>query len=150
MSKCVCVYVFLKLQITAPSGPVTLVILCHSHWSFQGGINEMYMCVYLCVIIVTWRMGDVPGGHNIVVAPTCLSKRLRKFPTTPSERGAANPKEAGLCGGACSQTLRPHEFESSCLFPPCSAENHESSVNGPRGTGDSWAWQSTNQKTLRV
>ena len=34
---CVCVCVFIKLHITAQSGPVILVILCHSHWSSQGG-----------------------------------------------------------------------------------------------------------------
>ena len=28
---CVCVCVFLKLHITTQSGPVILVILCHSH-----------------------------------------------------------------------------------------------------------------------
>ena len=28
---CVCVYIFIKLHITAQSGPVILVILCHSH-----------------------------------------------------------------------------------------------------------------------
>ena len=28
---CVCVCVFIKLRITAQSGPVILVILCHSH-----------------------------------------------------------------------------------------------------------------------
>ena len=28
---CVCVYIFIKLYITAQSGPVILVILCHSH-----------------------------------------------------------------------------------------------------------------------
>ena len=28
---CVCVCVFIKLHITAQSGPVILVILCHSH-----------------------------------------------------------------------------------------------------------------------
>ena len=27
----VCVYVFIKLHITAQSGPVILVIVCHSH-----------------------------------------------------------------------------------------------------------------------
>ena len=31
---------FIKLHITAQSGPVILVILCHSHWSSQGGIND--------------------------------------------------------------------------------------------------------------
>ena len=30
---CVCVCVFMKLHITAQSGPVILVILCHSRWS---------------------------------------------------------------------------------------------------------------------
>ena len=29
--KCVCVCVFIELRITAQSGPVILVILCHSH-----------------------------------------------------------------------------------------------------------------------
>ena len=40
VSVCVCVCVFIKLHITAQSGPVVLVILCHSHWSSQGGIND--------------------------------------------------------------------------------------------------------------
>ena len=35
---CVCVCVFIKLHITAQSGPVILVILCHSH---------VCLCVYL-------------------------------------------------------------------------------------------------------
>ena len=30
-SVCVCVCVFIKLHITTQSGPVILVILCHSH-----------------------------------------------------------------------------------------------------------------------
>ena len=37
---CVCVCVFIKLRITAQSGLVILVILCHSRWSSQGGIND--------------------------------------------------------------------------------------------------------------
>ena len=36
LSLCVCVYIFIKLCITAQSGPVILVIVCHSHWSSQG------------------------------------------------------------------------------------------------------------------
>ena len=28
---CVCMYVFIKLHLTTQSGPVILVILCHSH-----------------------------------------------------------------------------------------------------------------------
>ena len=37
---CVCVCVFIKLHMTAQSGLVILVILCHSRWSSQGGIND--------------------------------------------------------------------------------------------------------------
>ena len=46
---CVCVCVFIKLHITAQSGPVILVILCHSHWSSQGRINDV--CVGVCVFV---------------------------------------------------------------------------------------------------
>ena len=50
----VCMYVFIKLHITTQSGPVILVILCHSHWSSRGGINDtyyecMYVCMYVCM-----------------------------------------------------------------------------------------------------
>ena len=37
---CVCVCVFIKLHITAQSGLVILVILCPSHGSSEGGIND--------------------------------------------------------------------------------------------------------------
>ena len=37
--RCVCVCVFIKLHITTHSGPVILVILCHSHWPSQGNIK---------------------------------------------------------------------------------------------------------------
>ena len=47
---CVCVCVFIKLHITAQSGPVVLVIICHSHWSSQGGINDT--CFEVCVLCV--------------------------------------------------------------------------------------------------
>ena len=40
MAVCVCVCVFIKLHITAQSGPIILFILCHSHWSSQGGIHD--------------------------------------------------------------------------------------------------------------
>ena len=43
---CVCVCITsIKLHITAQSGPVILVILCHSHGSSQGGINDVCVCV---------------------------------------------------------------------------------------------------------
>ena len=56
---CVCVCVFIKLHITTQSGPVILVILCHSHWSSRGGINDT-VCV--CVFIklpITAQSGPV-------------------------------------------------------------------------------------------
>ena len=47
---CVRVCLFIKLRITVQSGPVILVILCHSHSSSQGGINDTYyICVYACM-----------------------------------------------------------------------------------------------------
>ena len=52
---CVCVCVFIKLHITAQSGLVILVIiLCHSRWSSQGGINDTCVCV-CCHPIYTGR-----------------------------------------------------------------------------------------------
>ena len=42
MLVCVSVCVFIRLHITAQSGPVILVILCHSHCSSQGGIKDAY------------------------------------------------------------------------------------------------------------
>ena len=40
VSVCVCVDIFIKLHITAQSDLVTLVIICHSQWSSQGGMND--------------------------------------------------------------------------------------------------------------
>ena len=37
---CMCVYMFIKLHITAQSGLVILVILRHSHWSSRMGTND--------------------------------------------------------------------------------------------------------------
>ena len=53
MCVCVCVCVFIKLHITAQSGPVILVILCHSHWSSRGGINDVCVCVLNCTFYAT-------------------------------------------------------------------------------------------------
>ena len=64
---CVCVCVFIKLHITAQSGLVILVILCHSRWSSQGGINYT-CCVCVCVCVFSshsfWTSSslDVPAG----------------------------------------------------------------------------------------
>ena len=45
---CVCVCVFTKLHITAQSGPVMRVILCHSHWSPPKG-GSVILLVGVCV-----------------------------------------------------------------------------------------------------
>ena len=37
---------FTKLHTTAQSGPVILVILCHSHWSSQEEINDTCVCMF--------------------------------------------------------------------------------------------------------
>ena len=62
MYVCTYVCIFIKLHITARSGPVILVILCHSHRSSQGGINDtcydydvcmyvLYVCMHVCMVI---------------------------------------------------------------------------------------------------
>ena len=81
-------YVFIKLHITTQSGPVILVILCHSHWFSRGGINDtyyenlwsdatkgMYVCMYVFIKLhITAQSGPViysfyatvcnpPGGY---------------------------------------------------------------------------------------
>ena len=63
---CVCVCVFIKLHITAQSGPVILVILCHSHWSSQGGIN-VCMCVCVCVCVFSKLHITAQSGPVILV-----------------------------------------------------------------------------------
>ena len=51
--RCVCVCVFIKLHITAQSGPVILAILCHSHDPPKGGsiilITRVRVCVCMCI-----------------------------------------------------------------------------------------------------
>ena len=46
----VCVYVFIKLHITTQSGPVILVILCHSHYVCMCVC--MYVFLYVCMYYV--------------------------------------------------------------------------------------------------
>ena len=60
----VCMYVrmyvciFIKLHITAQSGLVILVILCHSRCSSQGG--GMYVCMYIFFKLhITTQSGPV-------------------------------------------------------------------------------------------
>ena len=46
LTVCVRLCKFVELHRSAQSGPVILVILCHSHWSSQGGINDIRSFVY--------------------------------------------------------------------------------------------------------
>ena len=50
MIVCMGVYmcVFIELHITAQSGPFTVVVLCYSHWSSQGGGIDDSVCVFNC------------------------------------------------------------------------------------------------------
>ena len=53
---------FMKLHITAQFRPVILVILCHTHSSSQGGINDTcYVCVVIPFILDV-RFVDVSAG----------------------------------------------------------------------------------------
>ena len=62
------VCIFIKLHITAQSGPVIRVILCHSHWSSQGDqwylyyvCSMYYACMYIYSILVYSKSKDQPG-----------------------------------------------------------------------------------------
>ena len=68
---CVCVCVF-KLHITAQPGPVVLVILCHSHWSSQGGINDTYY-------ENLWS-DATKGTHSLYLHNSCLSSGYLVLP----------------------------------------------------------------------
>ena len=49
---CVCVCVFIKLHITAQSGLVILVILCHSHFDPPKGGSMILVTKCVCVFII--------------------------------------------------------------------------------------------------
>ena len=53
--KYICVCVFIKLHITAQSGPVILVILCHRIDPPKGGsmilVTKVCVCVCVCVCV---------------------------------------------------------------------------------------------------
>ena len=73
----VCMYVFIKLHITTQSGPVILVILCHSHWSSRGGINDTYyVCMYVCMYVGLYLFIilhlTAQSGPVILVMPLAL------------------------------------------------------------------------------
>ena len=72
---CVCVC-NIKFHINAQSDPVILVILCHSHSSSQGGINDTYYekCVGGCVRVRVCVWG---GGGVWVCAQAGASGAIR-------------------------------------------------------------------------
>ena len=91
-----CACVFIELDITAQSGPIILVILCHSHF-------RVCVCVFKIVIpfILDARFVDVPagghpGGRSHRISPpsfcgACLNFSREKdsavpFPRRPSSR----------------------------------------------------------------
>ena len=48
MYVCIYVCIFIKLHITAQSGPVILVVLCHSHLCIYV---SMYLCIYVSMYL---------------------------------------------------------------------------------------------------
>ena len=52
--------VFIKVHIAAQSGPVILVILCHSHYSSQAR-GDACVCVFFPFVLDS-RLVDVPAG----------------------------------------------------------------------------------------
>ena len=74
----VCVCVFIKLHITAQSGLVILVILCHSRWSSQARGDQWYLlrkplikrdrgecvCVFFPFILDIKFVGRTSRGHT--------------------------------------------------------------------------------------
>ena len=73
---CLCLCVFIKLHITAQSGPVILVILCHLHWSSQGGINDT------CYENL-WS-GATEGTHSLYLYNSYLSPEYLVLPPPAS------------------------------------------------------------------
>ena len=68
---------YIILHITSQSGPVIRVILCHSHWSSQGGINDTTCCEnsYICMY-----------GHHIILQSMDQPGKV----ANPARRGQLN------------------------------------------------------------
>ena len=49
-----CVCVFINLHITAQSGHVILVVLCHSHYPPKGLCLRIRVCVCVCVCMCVY------------------------------------------------------------------------------------------------
>ena len=109
--QCVCMCVSLKLHITVQSGPVTLVIICHSHWSSQVGINDTYY-ENGCVYTANNQRSQPQLSH--LLHP--LSPAPRKSPgrTSTGDRNRSPPTPT-----PCSAAPAP------CAAPPsCPRKNH--------------------------
>ena len=81
-------YVFIKLHITTQSGPVILVILCHSHSSSRGGINdtyyENYVCMYVCMYVCIFIKLDITAQSGLVCMYVCMYVFIKLHITTQS------------------------------------------------------------------
>ena len=124
----VCMYVFIKLHITTQSGPVILVILCHSHWSSRGGINDtyyvcmyvcMYACIYVCMVITYSRLWinrlrlpillvvSQTGKMNIPLSPYAPENLVsRDGFSRPVPRQPAHPHTQAECGAYLRDSSR--------------------------------------------
>ena len=76
LSLLVCVCVFIKLHITAQSGLVILVILCHLRLSSQGGINDtcydVCVCVCVCVCVyVFFKLHTTTQSGPVILVILC-------------------------------------------------------------------------------
>ena len=137
------VCMIIKLHITAQSGPAILVILCHSHWSSQGGINdtcyEMYICMYVCMCVLVCVCGhhisqrtDQPGkianptrgklNREKRIFPCSLSRLLfwshETGPSVPSRVSLPIPHvqtEAGAYSRDCSRFSRRCPFTYTAI-----------------------------------
>ena len=71
VSKYICI--FIKLHITTQSGPVILVILCHSHVC-------MYVCTYVCMYGHTYSKSMEQPGKVSNSAGSWLNRKNEYFP----------------------------------------------------------------------
>ena len=92
---CVCVCVFIKFHITAQSGPVILVILCHSHWSSRGRsmIDDRLYCVCVYIYIIKLHIVIVKVAVNTV---WILSKSCMCFGCSGSQKTLISCLGAGF------------------------------------------------------
>ena len=67
MRVCVCVCVFIKLHITAQSGPVILVILCTRVDPPKGGSMILGVCVCVLCVFIKLHMTALSGPVILVI-----------------------------------------------------------------------------------